>query len=254
MLYPKVVERRVAVGDTIGQLKLARSYKALVEPDTGAIYGIMSDRYKLIKHEEVIEAVQEAFKANTEYGVPTENITFLKDGARMRTKYTFPEISVNVGNDSGLHPSVEILNSYDGGWRLNVLFGAFRLVCSNGLVIGEKVLHERRLHVGEIDPMYIKEVLNQGMETFSIQKGIWDTWVDRNIEENEKQKLIDELGFSDKQKENLMEEIEVASGETLRNATTLWIVYNIVMQYITHKIKSQMRQVDLMQKARRVFK
>ena len=35
-----------------------------------------------------------------------------------------------------MHPEIIIKNSYDGSLQVHILAGAFRLVCSNGLIIG----------------------------------------------------------------------------------------------------------------------
>ena len=49
----------------------------------------------------------------------------------------------------GVSPQILLVNSYNGLKSFNVHFGLFRLVCSNGLVVGESVLEQvKMLHKG----------------------------------------------------------------------------------------------------------
>ena len=45
-------------------------------------------------------------------------------------------MKIKIAEDDMLNPEIIIKNSYDGSLQVHILAGAFRLVCSNGMVIG----------------------------------------------------------------------------------------------------------------------
>ena len=51
-------------------------------------------------------------------------------------KWQFPDQKVHVGPRDDISPEIIIRNSYDGTVGVNLLAGAFRIVCTNGMVIG----------------------------------------------------------------------------------------------------------------------
>ena len=50
-------------------------------------------------------------------------------------------------------------NSVDGSARLTILSGWFRLVCSNGLVIGKSLLELRDIHNPSLDLVKIEDAI-----------------------------------------------------------------------------------------------
>ena len=255
-IFPKVEERAVhQFNDNSSTFIPIGGYKALVNPDTEWTYGILSEKYQLIKHEDVIEMVEKAIKKSPEYGHFERDITFLSGEAKMKASYVFPEITVPVGRGDLINPKIDVFNSYDGGWRFNLLFGAFRLVCSNGLVIGEKVLQYKVKHFSTFSEDHVKQLLISSMESFSDQTNIWKTWMDKLVPQEPYEKIMERLPFGKKQREEIDKEVEISTGESTgqEKALTLWILFNILSQYVTHKIKSDLRRVQIENAMRKVF-
>ena len=69
-------------------------------------------------------------------GGKVKEVKSLSNGAKSIMTWNFPKEKVNIGKNDDLTPEIIIKNSYDGTVGLNILAGAFRLICSNGLVIG----------------------------------------------------------------------------------------------------------------------
>jgi integrase len=59
----------------------------------------------------------------------------------MRRGYVFPDITVEISSGDDINPELQLFNSYDTTWPFIVILGAFRLICTNGLVIGKKFLY-----------------------------------------------------------------------------------------------------------------
>jgi hypothetical protein len=68
------------------------------------------------------------------------------DGARTKWVWRFPKMKVKIDKDDYVNPEIIIKNSYDGTTVVDVMGGAFRMVCSNGMVIGFLLGRKRNVH------------------------------------------------------------------------------------------------------------
>ena len=75
---------------------------------------------------------------------------------------------------------LECLNSVDGSTRFRAMMGWFRLVCSNGLVIGVTESESDRRHVGDLQLEDIGLVLHAGMTDYKLERDTLVRW--RNVE------------------------------------------------------------------------
>ncbi len=106
-------------------------YKFIVNSATDKVISCMSNEYKLVSNQEVFDKSEKIIK---EYeGRLVEEKSFGR-GARCRWKFRFPQ-TVKVGEDD-MHPEIIMGNSYDGSSQVYIMCGAYRLVCSNGMIIG----------------------------------------------------------------------------------------------------------------------
>jgi len=80
---PKVAEDRVSHGtSTLGQDIITDDYKALINPDTGKLYKIVSNQYALTRNEDIDSACDKAVESFYQ-GEVTKNVTVYDDGARL---------------------------------------------------------------------------------------------------------------------------------------------------------------------------
>lgn len=256
--FPKVAETNVSFGKSVFTRNMADRYKAIVNPEDGHLYGIVGRDYKVIPHAESFALVEEALKEMPEYGTPDVSAKFINNGSRMICDVKFPEAPVMVGtNNDMLDPKITVFNSYDGSWRYQLAFGAFRLVCTNGLIIGERVLQVNKKHTKNFNVFYILDTLKKGMENFSNQKKIWDTWYDKQISLAEAQKKIEEIEFGKKEQEAINKEVEISSGLMLmargQQFVNLWQFYCLLTQIVTHFVQSEMRRRELSFRVAKAF-
>lgn len=110
---------------------LSTEHKFIVREDTEQVLSCMSNEYKLVTNQEVFEKSSEVIKEFE--GTLTETKIF-GNGARARWRYRFPQ-TIKVGEDD-MHPEIIMGNSYDGTSQVYMMMGAYRLICSNGMIIG----------------------------------------------------------------------------------------------------------------------
>jgi hypothetical protein len=248
-------EREVLIKDAAGNIGQALSYKAIVNPDNNKLYSILSKDYTILQHDDAISKVQEEIVKNPEFGeYKQEGPFYYKDGARMEIKFIFPEVSIPIRKGDLVHPQVQVLNGYDGGWGFHIIFGAYRVVCSNGLTIGEKVLQVHQRHTQKVNEFLMGNILSDSMHQFSMQTEIWKTWIDKTIEVEEANKKIELLHLSKKREEELRKEIEVSEGDIIEGQKVLnqWIFFNILCQYASHRVSANIR-LELSKRIRKMF-
>ena len=140
MMFPVKEVPAVRQTDTSNDLT---GYKFIVREDTSKVLSCMTDDYKMITNEKIINFTEPIVKKRG--GLFKEAETF-GHGARSVMKWHFPNEKVTVANEDDLHPEIIIKNSYDGTVGVNVAAGAFRLICSNGMVIGVVTNEYRNKH------------------------------------------------------------------------------------------------------------
>jgi len=108
-------------------------YKFIVREDTGEVISCMNNEYNLIPNEQVLDT---AVPIMDKYGAKLKEVRTFSEGARSQWTWNFPDSTVDIGGGDYVNPTVTIKNSYDGSLEASATAGAFRLVCSNGMVIG----------------------------------------------------------------------------------------------------------------------
>ena len=93
----------------------------------------MTNNYQVIKNTDLLEVTSGALE---ERGAVLKESRIFGEGARTTWKYRIPDIKLEVQKGDFVNPEIIIKNSYDGSCEASVVAGAYRLVCSNGMVIG----------------------------------------------------------------------------------------------------------------------
>lgn len=117
-------------------------HKFIVREDTGDILSCMTDEYKLVTNQEVMQAALPTLK---EAGASLVEERMFGNGARTIWRWKFPD-SIEIDKGDIVHPEVIIKNSYDGSTTVLLMSGLYRLICSNGLVIGKTINQSANRH------------------------------------------------------------------------------------------------------------
>jgi len=118
-------------------------HKFIIREDTGDVLSCMTEEYKVVDNRSVVNKVQKVLR-----GTQTELVeakTF-SGGQRAIWKWNFPKTEVKVNKNDLVNPQLIVSNSYDGSTSVNIMGGAFRLVCLNGLTIGNVLTSKKAVH------------------------------------------------------------------------------------------------------------
>lgn len=210
------------------------SRKAVLRTDTLYPLGIVSTKYALLKHEDVINGFRKALQ-NERY---VESIQVTKNGAHLYATYSLPQHTVEVTPGDRISLQFVVKNSYDGSNALQIALGAFRIVCSNGMMIGKKFFTFTQKHVGSdagVDVAKLKDKVDMLVGQFGKALPL--------MQEMAKTPLttlgddIDAL-FDHKKLRMPKYLLEEARAEYyIGPDASLWGYYNSLTSVITHKMK-----------------
>lgn len=231
---------------------------AIVDQNTDTVFNVCTDAYKPVYHELVIKNLEDAANALPEFGKPEIKISLLADGAKLKVNLMYPEVDYMIKSGDIFHPNADVKSSYDLGWKYTLDFGAYRLVCSNGLKVGEVFESYKKRHLTGLDPNILSDSLNTGMLKFSEQASLWSTWAETVMLPSMYEGMWDELPFSKPEREKIENQRSMGSGIYLPAALksgelTVWEAFNSMTQYATHNITSELRQIDIGPKITKVF-
>jgi hypothetical protein len=242
--FPLVAEQPVFCGSK-ARTWTADNHKAIVDLATGKVFSIVSQDYRLIRHEDAIEFIEEAIQKNL--GAYVTNTSFYNDGGRMLHSFRFPGISVQIDRGDSVSLELHLFNSYDMTWPFIVLLGAFRLVCSNGLVIGKKYYQFRKRHIFHLADVGLEADLCRSIGQFHLQAKEWRKWAEISMTMKVFDRVMRTMQFGARATEEIEERIWCENGNPQGNVplVTLWAFYNVLTWYITHRVASLNRRVEL---------
>lgn len=137
-----------------------------------------------------------------------------------------------------------------------MLLGAFRFVCANGLVVGKKFYQLRKRHVVELERMDFKEQVTTALERFEKQVKTWQRWQVRPLSLGTYQKVMKAMEFGKRATETIEEKVNEDVEGFLSDGypqPTIWMFYNLITWFITHRAVSLNHRVELENRLRRAI-
>jgi len=209
--------------------------KAVVRTDTMQSLGLVSDDYTLVPHSSVVDSLREAGK---KYDIE-EKFALTHDGANMFYQMQFPRVQVEIGKGDLVQMTLTAKNSYNGMNSLQIIFGALRLVCLNGMVVGTEFLQFTYKHVGTMGGFIDGELVEKYQVAYSNYIKLF----------GEKAPMISQMAKTNVNAEGLFAKEAVnlptylldeakTSYETEKDKS-LWGYYNSLTYAITHKAKTK---------------
>lgn len=209
--------------------------KAVLRGDNNHVLGVVSDNYTLLPHGDVIEAFRAALST---YDFE-ERIQVAKGGAHLFATYKLNAIKVEVRPDDIVSLQFVVKNSYDGSATLQIMLGAYRLVCSNGMVVGKQFFNFSQKHVGGNTDIKAEAI----QERIGNLIGQFEKVLPRLQEMSRTAALAPEQGdiFTKDQIKGIPVYLLALAKEEYARAEdyTLWGVYNALTWAITHGMKKE---------------
>lgn len=210
----------------------------------GIPFNSVSDKYKLIRHEEIDEKVRAFFKV---HGITPQNemVTFFgKQNTSVKVRYNLD--IVNVDGDKYIE-AICFYNSYDSMTRLNFRYELMRQVCSNGMCVAEKSSIIVVKHMGHLD-------VAKSIITLLDQSKITLEFVTKLQSKLKKSKQIKDLSILNVGETLDFEKMNYIGRYIMEFGNNAWGQFQAYSDYISNKIKDGNKQINYSHKLYKVFK
>jgi hypothetical protein len=181
-LAPAALSPDAGLGSTTAPTNADNPYYDMVVrlPDdtitTETPLGIVSKRYRLVQHGELLDGVVQGLKAAGLAWEPLEtDVRITELGSRLHFTVHMPAQFRAPIEDDGLDLTIECLNSVDRSRAFRVGMGWIRLVCGNGLFIGRLKATMRRPHVPALHVERVPGLVAAGFKAAEADAAVWRT-------------------------------------------------------------------------------
>jgi len=171
----------------------------------------------------------------------------------MRRQYSFPRILVKIYKKDTGKLQIHVFNSYDVTWQFIVILGAFRFICENGLVIGKEFFLLRKRHIYKLTQIGIEEQVSTAIKRFNSQTKQWKVWAQQPLTETAYNHVMKSMQFGKKAFWEIGERFSQEADGFDDNGIpiiSLWLFYNVLTWYITHKSVSLNHKVKMEKRLR----
>lgn len=219
---------------------------AVVREDTGAPLAVVSERYTLVPHRRILDAVEGAVRSLGLGRVP-RGVYLDRRGARMRALFKFPSLARPVLGDDPICPCVKIKNTYDGSSRIALQIGAFRFVCTNLAVGGGGAFASGFLavHTGEVPIGDAATELHSYLAGFGRIVALYRRWAAEPVTE--------------RRLEDLLEPLPKRPADAVRDRLagmrlpTVYDAYNAATRHASRRMRSARSAFELLGRINRSF-
>jgi hypothetical protein len=235
--------KKVNIYDQHGNL--IKGHKAVVNKnDDEQVYSVVTDSYKVVQHDEVIDTIEKSLKnLNLHY---EKKVSELNEGARIRVEMIFPEIQIDLGNGDVSRFRATFDNSYDCSTGLRLDIGAFRLICTNGLYVGEKWGSYYHKHSKGLSIGMLEKSVKKGVEVFQTKvKGMFEDMAQHGITPMQARSFLDDCLekklIANKYLEGMKNRLDFGADVEIISegqVNSKWFLYNLISEELTHKCSS----------------
>lgn len=239
ILFPVAMKRFSVDGIDAGD------FRAVVRTDTGETLGITKKSYRLFSNDEIIPYFEKALynsKANLE-GLQVVDKLVGRGEITMR-EYYLPGHQIEVRHDDKVDLRIRLLNAYDGHHKLAFWLGGFRLLCSNGMVVGQKMSHIVGRHTKNFDIGQAVKQLDSALNFYVSESKKWDRWANLTLDDDQALEIICKLPEAGPK---LCEKIHgYWHNESAKLGPNLWALYNALTYWSTHEeVKARDKQAGI---------
>jgi len=215
------------------QVADADKFRAVVREDTNEVLAVHGKGYKLARNEDIFPQFEDGLRmSNLDLTDMYTKVELNDNGASVVKTYHFPAHSVEINNYDAVDMQLRVRNSYDGRWAFSTILGGFRLLCSNGMTIGDTFMSTYGRHTKGLDVSESIKKVDNAAEIYLNHQEVWKHWANRAVTEGQVMTLLrDEMKFPEAY-------VSMITGLFMKEAQgmgpTIWALFNALTFWSTH--------------------
>jgi hypothetical protein len=195
----------------------------------GAKYGIAPNKPL---YDMVCEASEDTLPSGSMRGIELKEFSS-NGGAYTRFELVFPALAQPIEQYRGqteLNFRIGISNSFNGSGSVRVFAGAYDLVCTNGLIVGEVEKRASR-HTSGYTPNKFADFIRHELTTYQERARIWQQYARKFITPEQAKETLEQAGMSERRIKHMLDQFEIESADRGR---TVWALYSALTFYSSH--------------------
>lgn len=220
--------RAVPIDQSIGRV--------IRRTDNWEALGIVGDRYGIAPnkplYDMVCEAAEDTLPSGSMRGIELKEFSS-NGGAYTRFELVFPALAQPIEQYRGsteLNFRIGISNSFNGSGSVRVFAGAYDLVCTNGMVIGEVEKRAAR-HTSGYTPEKFADFIRMEMADYQERARVWQEYARKFITPEQAKTTLEAAGMSERRIGHMLDQFELESADRGR---TVWALYSALTFYSSH--------------------
>ncbi len=159
----------------------------------GVPVGVVSKRYRLVQHAEVLTVAKQAlWQAGVAPEDASATLEMTENGERIALHVYLPErFRFDPGDGCAMALELTCFNSVDGSSKFMAVVGWFRFVCSNGMVVGVARSDIRRAHDRSLDLGEVGHALRAGLKAAQDDQKRFKAWLKLPVDEERLMRWVD---------------------------------------------------------------
>lgn len=257
-------------------------FDALINTDLKKTMSVVGQQYHMVPHKQASEVVHD-FLSDAGMNFETKSVQTANNGAQYFEVIQFPDYKFDVipkGKDTSRDnsgtvdqyiPTITVRSSYDKSFPTQFIYGAYRFVCTNGLMVGStinrlSIRHNQELIVDKVREQFKMDlestisnlkirlpVLNQ----IDAQPYVEEFLFDKSLPVRFKKDILDLAATAIicnydiiKSEKTQREKMVLESVQTELSA---YAFMNIMTQVISHNMKNAARQQAMFRRVSKAF-
>jgi len=215
--------------------------QAIVRTDTNQVLGVVSPKYRLIKHSDVMTRPLEILSKEN---FSVHRVGIIDNGAKVAVELRGN--SIRQINSDNYFERLILVNSYDTTASFQAMFGFFRLTCSNGAGIWDGAFSGRTIHKGDNPDVmidYEKFIKYLGNREETIEKYATVLNKLRNFSVPNKataERVLEQLKFGPRVTTKILEQWKLK----INYENTLYGLYNGITSFYSRKVEGTDAELD----------
>jgi len=155
--------------------------QCVMRTDTNEVLGVHGSRYRIVKHDDVVNSMMDALKTANVSQDYTTKFSVVEGGRKLRGEILFNDLTVQPKVGDFVKFRISFFNSYDASWAFSQAADGLRLFCLNGCTTPQHAAQSRFKHTESINIEGSSLKMINALDIFMSQPDLWRSWMSARV-------------------------------------------------------------------------
>ncbi len=232
--------------------EILEAYRGIQRQDTKEVVSVMSSRYGLVQHADLVRALHAVGEALDKPEIPDaglaasarftrESIKLYSNGRRMEMKLVIGK-QFKVDGDNTFYPAVRLLNSIDGATAVRLEAYSIRIACLNQLHASARSFMEfRELHLASAEDLLgqLQKATHEILDHYEDALETYVTAMHETMALSDFVPALSAAGIPERHVDRMAQQLPEYFGSTLWGEAPMWDLYQIATSYLTREVQGR---------------